>query len=271
MSKAISNKVVSKDGTPIAFNSVGKGPAVIIVSGALGTGTDPMHVELAELLAPHFTVYNYDRRGRGDSGDTPPYAVEREIEDIEAVIDEAGGSASLYGISSGAVLALDAANKLPDKVKKVAMYEPPVITNHDTHPPVPADYVERQTRLVAEGRRGDAVALFMKVVGVPEEYIEPMRQDPSWAGMENVAHTLPYDGVILRGISYGTPLQPNRWASAAMPVVVIAGGESEPFFHDGAKTLVEQLPNAQYRTLEGQSHGVESPALAPVLDAFFKD
>lgn len=271
MDKATVNKVTSKDGTPIAYYRAGSGPAVIIVSGALGTGTDPMHVELAELLAPHFTVYNYDRRGRGESGDTPPYAVEREIEDIEAVIDEAGGSASLYGISSGAVLALEAANKLPNKVKKVAMYEPPVITNDDTFPPLPADYAERQARLVAEGRRGDAVALFMKVVGVPEEYIEPMRQDPSWAGMENVAHTLPYDGIILRGISYGTPLEPNRWSSAAMPVAVIAGGASEPFFHEGAKTLADQLPNAQVRVLEGQSHGVESPALAPLLLEIFKD
>jgi pimeloyl-ACP methyl ester carboxylesterase len=167
------------------------------------------------------------------------------------------------------VLALEAANKLPNKVKKVAMYEPPVITNTDTFPPLPEDYVERQTRLVAEGRRGDAVALFMKTVGVPEEYIAPMRQDPSWAGMENVAHTLPYDGIILRGISYGTPLEPDRWADATMPVLVIAGGESEQFFHDGAQALVDQLPNAQRYTLEGQSHGVESPALAPVLDEFF--
>ncbi|HET9495494.1 MAG TPA: alpha/beta hydrolase, partial [Chloroflexia bacterium] len=191
MEKATVNKVTSKDGTPIAYYRTGSGPAVIIVSGALGTGTDPMHVELADLLASRFTVYNYDRRGRGESGDTPPYAVEREIEDIEALIDEAGGSASLYGLSSGAVLALEAANALPGKVKKVALYEPPVITNADTFPPLPADYVERQANLVAEGRRGDAVALFMKTVGVPAEYIEPMRQDPSWAGMEGVAHTLP--------------------------------------------------------------------------------
>jgi pimeloyl-ACP methyl ester carboxylesterase len=268
MNKLIANKVTSKDGTPIAYYRTGEGPAVILVSGALGTGTDPMHVELADLLAPHFTVYNYDRRGRGDSGDTPPYAVEREIEDIDALIDEAGGAASLYGISSGAVLALEAANKLPKKVKKVAMYEPPVITD-DSFPPLPEDYVEQQARLVAEGRRGDAVALFMKVVGVPEEYIAPMRQDPSWAGMENVAHTLPYDGIILRGISYGKPLAPNRWLSATMPVLVIAGGASEPFFHSGAKALVGQLPNGQVRTLEGQSHGVESPALAPMLADFF--
>jgi pimeloyl-ACP methyl ester carboxylesterase len=263
------NKVTSKDGTPIAYYRTGEGPAVILVTGALGTGTDPMHIELADLLAPHFTVYTYDRRGRGGSGDTPPYSVEREIEDIEALIEEAGGSASLYGISSGAVLALEAANKLPNKVKKVAMYEPPVITNSDTFPPLPEDYVEQQARAVAEGRRGDAVALFMKVVGVPEEYIAPMRQDPSWAGMENVAHTLPYDGIILRGISYGTPLAPNRWPAATMPVLLVAGGESERFFHDGAKEIAGQLPNAQVRTLEGQSHGVESPALTPVLDEFF--
>ena len=129
-------KVISRDGTPIVYEKSGEGPAVILVTGALGLGTDPMFRDLAELLAPHFTVYNYDRRGRGESGDTLPYTVEREVEDIEAIIDEAGGSASLYGLSSGATLALEAANILPGKVKKLAMYESPFIVD-DSRPPIP--------------------------------------------------------------------------------------------------------------------------------------
>ena len=268
MNNLTANKVASKYGTPIAYYRTGEGPAVILVTGALGTGTDPMNAELADLLASRFTVYNYDRRGRGGSGDTPPYAVEREIEDIEALIEEAGGSASLYGLSSGAVLALEAANRLPGKVAKLALYEPPIFVNHN-FPPVPADYVEQQTALLAEGRRGDAVALFMKVVGVPEEYIGPMRQDPSWAGMEQIAHTLPYDGMVLRGVSEGNPLPSGRWSTATMPTLVIVGEQTEFIFGSGARALVEQLPNARLRILEGQGHDVQSPALAPVLEEFF--
>ena len=169
--------VASKDGTTIAFDQSGKGPVVLLVAGALGVRSHPMFTQLAAHLAPHFTVLNYDRRGRGDSGDTPPYAVGREIEDIEALIDEAGGSAFLYGISSGAVLALEAASQLPVKVKKLALYEPPFIVG-DSRPPLPKDYVQQVNEMVAAGRRGDAVALFMKVVGVPEEFIPQMREMP---------------------------------------------------------------------------------------------
>lgn len=261
-------KVTSKDGTPVAFDRSGEGPAVVLVSGALGVRAHPMFTQLAEPLSQHFTVYNYDRRGRGDSGDKPPYSVEREVEDIEALIDEAGGSAFVYGISSGAALALEAGNKLPSKVRKLALYEPPFIVDN-THPPIPNDYVEQVNRMVAEGRRGDAVALFMKVVGVPEEYIPMMREDPSWAEMEKVAHTLAYDGAVLRDNSSGNPLRPNQWDSATMPTLVIAGGESEAFFHNGAQALVDVLPNAQRRTLEGQTHEVSAEALAPVLVEFF--
>jgi pimeloyl-ACP methyl ester carboxylesterase len=260
--------VTSKDGTLIAYDLSGEGPALILVAGATGVRAYPMFAELAALLAPRFTIYNYDRRGRGDSGDTTPYAVEREVEDIESLIDDAGGSASLCGFSSGAALALEAGNKLPTKVKKLALYEPPFIVD-DTHPPIPEDYVQQLDRLVAEDRRGDAVALFMKVVGVPEEYIPGMRQDPSWAGLEKLAHTLAYDGAVMRDNASGRPLRPHQWDAATMPTLVIAGGESPPFFHNGAKALVKLLPNAHYYLLPGQSHGVASEAIAPVLVEFF--
>jgi uncharacterized protein YndB with AHSA1/START domain/pimeloyl-ACP methyl ester carboxylesterase len=271
------NKVTSKDGTPIAFDRLGEGPAVILVSGALGVRSHPIMARLAEQLAPHFTVLNYDRRGKGDSGDTPThttYAVEREIDDIEALIDEAGGPdgwAYLYGLSSGAALALEAANKLgAGKVKKLALYEPPFIVD-DSHPPLPNDYVQQVNRMVAEGRRGDAVALFMKVVGVPEEFIPQMREMPMWPEMEKGAHTLAYDGTIMGDNQSGKPLPPNEWPAATMPTLVIVGGESPAFFQNGTQALVDALPNAQRHTLEGQTHEVAAEALAPLLVEFFRN
>lgn len=263
--------VPSKDGTEIAFDQSGEGSPIILVAGALGVRSHPMFTQLAAHLAPHFTVINYDRRGRGDSGDTLPYAVEREIEDIEALIDEAGGSAFLYGISSGAVLALEAANKLRTKVKKLALYEPPFIVD-DSRPPMPRDYVQQVNEMVAAGRRGDAVALFMKVVGVPEEFIPQMREMPMWPEMEKEAHTLVYDATIMGETQAGMPLPSEKvkqWASATMPTLVIVGGASEAFFQHGTQALVDILPNAQRRTLEGQTHEVAAEALAPVLMEFF--
>lgn len=274
-------QVTSKDGTAIAFDQSGKGPAAILVTGALGTRSDPMAAELAAYLAPHLTVYNYDRRGRGDSGDRAPYAVEREIEDIEALIDAAGGSAFLYGLSSGAVLALEAASRLPTKVKKLAMYEPPFIID-GSRPPLPEDYVEQINRAIAAGRPGDAVEIFMtQALLMPAEFVTQMRNaplsgmssegatPPEWAEMEKVAHTLAYDGMIVSEVARGRPLPTRKWASVTMPALVITGEKSEPFFHSGAKALVNDLLNAQHRILEGQDHAVAPKALAPVLVEFF--
>ncbi|HEX3049247.1 MAG TPA: alpha/beta hydrolase [Aggregatilineaceae bacterium] len=270
--------VTSHDGTTIAYDQVGHGPALILVSGALGKRGDPT---LANLLAPHFTVIHHDRRGRGDSGDTPPYAVQREVEDIEALIDAAGGSAYLYGMSSGAVLALEAASKLPGKVNKLVMYEPPLITDA-SRPPAPADLVEYLQRAVAEGRRGDAVEYFMtQAVLVPAEFVAQMRfapvavgsegavTTPMWEEMEKIAHTLVYDSLIMDGLMSGNPLPPQRWYANTAPTLVITGGNSGPFFANSAQRLIKDLPNAQHRVLPGQDHAVAPAALTPLLIEFF--
>jgi pimeloyl-ACP methyl ester carboxylesterase len=259
--------VRSQDGTTITYDRIGDGPPVILVTAALGTrGFDPLSP--ARQLAARFTAISYDRRGRGDSGDTPPYAVEREVEDIAALVEAVGGTAFAYGISSGAVLALEAANRLPG-ITKVAMYEPPFIID-DSRPPLPADYVPRLNELIAAGRRGEAVELLMTVaIGVPAEYLGPMRADPSWAGMEAVAHTIAYDGMVVGETMSGKPLPADRWTSVAASTLVIAGSNSEPFFHSGARALADLLPGARFRSLEGQDHAVSPDALAPVLIEFF--
>lgn len=259
-------KVYSKDGTPIAFDRSGEGRPVILVSPALGDreGTAP----LAALLAPHFTVFNYDRRGRGDSGNTAPYAVEREIEDIQALVTEAGGPAFVYGWSSGAVLAIEAAAS-GLAIAKLALYEPPFIVD-DSRAPVPEDYVARITRLVAAGRRGDAVEFFMtKAVEVPAEFVAQMRNSPIWSAMEDLAHTLPYDGAIMGNNMVGKPLRAKHWASVTAPALVMDGGKSPAWMHNAAQAVADALPNAQRRTLEGQDHGADPAVLAPVLVEFY--
>ncbi len=180
-------RVFSKDGTAIAFNRVGDGPPVILVDGALCYRAFGSSRPLAKLLAQHFTVFTYDRRGRGESGDTAPYAVEREVEDIEALVNEAGGAAFIWGISSGAVLALEATNRLTG-IKKVALYEAPFIVD-DSHPTTKDDWV-RINEAVAANRRKDAVKFFLKLVGLPVFFIALMRLMPVWSKLKAVAHTI---------------------------------------------------------------------------------
>jgi pimeloyl-ACP methyl ester carboxylesterase len=261
--------VTSEDGTSIAFDQSGEGSPVILVNGALGARSHPMQMELAALLAEDFTVYNYDRRGRGDSGDTAPYAVEREIEDIDALIDEAGGSAFVYGISSGAILALEAASTLSTKVEKLALYEPPFILD-DSRPPLPEDYVEQLDEAIAADDRSAAVEIFMtQAMCVPDEHLEPMRNDPTWAEMEELAHTIAYDGAIVRDVMAGEPWPADKWDSVISPTLAISGEMSEEFFHDAAKTLVHDLADAQHHPLEGQGHEVAPEVLVPVLEEFY--
>ncbi len=279
--------VTSRDGTRIAYDAAGEGPALLLVGGALSFRGFDGAEELVKLLAPHFTVLNFDRRGRGDSGDTPPYAVAREVEDIEAVIDAHGGSAFVYGMSSGAVLSLEAASRLGDKVRAVLMYEPPLIID-DSRPPVSPEYARRLEQTLAEGRRGDAVALFMtEAVGVPPEFVDQMRYGedgedgpaasngdamapPDWDRMEQVAHTLLYDQAIAGPTMRGERALPAHWARATQPVLVVTGGESEPFFHSGAQAIAELLPNGEHRILEGQSHAVAPAAIAALMTDFFQ-
>src|SRR5579864_2270912 len=196
--EAVMNTLESKDGTRIAFDRQGEGPALILVDGAMTRRSDGSKPELARMLAQHFTVYTYDRRGRGDSGDTMPYAVEREVEDIDAMIDEAGGSAFLYGHSSGACLAMDATVALGGKVEKLAMYEAPYNDDPEAQKRW-RQYLKDLSEALATGRRGDAAALFMAYVGMPAAQIEGMRHAPFWAGMEAVAPTLAYDHAGVMG------------------------------------------------------------------------
>ncbi|SRR5216684_2456542 len=256
--------VKSKDGTSIGYDRVGEGPAVIIVDGALSTRGG--NADLARLLADRFTVFRYDRRGRGDSGDTQPYAVEREIEDIDALIEAAGGSAFLYGHSSGACLAMDATVELGGKVGKLAMYEAPY--NDDPAAQEAWDeYLTNLTELLASGRRGDAVALFMALVGTPAAQIEGMRHAPFWAGLEAIAPTLAYDHTGIMGEHGSIPAE--QAARVHVPTLVMSGTNGLPFMVVTARTLSRTIPGAELRTLDGQAHDVHADVLAPVLAEFF--
>jgi pimeloyl-ACP methyl ester carboxylesterase len=254
--------VGSKDGTAIAFDRVGEGAPVILVCGAAVDRSS--NARLAELLSSDFTVFNFDRRGRGDSGDTPPYAVERELEDLAALVDEAGGAADLYGSSSGAALVLKAAAAgLP--ATKLALWEPPFILDASRRPP--ADQIEQLERMVADGRRGDAAAYFLReVVRMPAELVAEARNQPWWAVQEALAHTLAYDARIMGDYALPRALA----ASLQMPTLVLAGGDDIPWMRETARALADALPRGQSRMLDGQTHDVDDAVLAPVLKAFFR-
>lgn len=259
--------VTSRDGTTIAYDQQGDGPAVILVAGALCARLSWSGPQLARRLAPQFTVYNYDRRGRGDSGDTQPYAVAREIEDLDALITAAGGSASLYGHSSGAALALEAAAALGAKVTKVALYDAPYHEDAESRSAWNT-YIGRLAEALATGRRGDAIALFMEYVGTPHEQVAGMRHAPFWPAMEAIAPTLAYDHIALLGQDCGVP--DDRAATVQVPALVMYGGASHPVMQAAARVLGRALPQAHLRALDGQTHDVQNEALAPVLETFFR-
>ena len=256
--------VTSADGTAIAYEKNGAGPALVVVDGALTTRTSSSKAELIALLSPRLTVYTYDRRGRGDSGDTPRYAVAREIEDLDAVIEEAGGSAALYGHSSGACLALDAAVAFGGRVGKLAMYEAP----YDNDPQARAAwerYLSEMSEALAAGRPGDAVALFMAFVGTPAEQIDGVRRSGFWADLEAVAPTLAYDHAGVLGTDRSVP---QRAARVAVPTLVMHGSAGAPFMAETARVLQKAIAGAELRALAGQGHNVSPEALAPVLAEF---
>ena len=222
----------------------------------------------AEPLEKHFTVYNYDRRGRGESGDTQPYAVEREIEDINALIREAGGSAFVFGGSSGGVLTLDAAAH-GSNITKLAVYEPPFVVDN-SRDPVPADIVDQLKELVTSGRRGDAAETFMtKGSLMPADLVAGMRTQPFWPSVEAVAHTLVYDAMIMGNTMQGTRLPVDRWAAITIPTLVIYGDAGPEWSRNAAEALLKLLPHGARQTLEGQFHTLTPAALTPILEKFY--
>jgi pimeloyl-ACP methyl ester carboxylesterase len=261
------NTVISEDGTAIAYDRLGTGPAVILVGGAFSYRRFPKTVELAERLAERFTVINYDRRGRGDSADGRSYAVEREIEDLAALIDAAGGSASLWGWSSGAVLALRAAaGGLP--IERLALYEPPARVD-DTHPAPPSDFARRLDDYLASGDRSGAVKHYMtKGMGVPAIIVNVMRLLPFWSRLKAVAHTTPYDWAVLGDLMSGKPLDPEAWAGVQAPTLVMAGSKSPALLRDAAAALADVLPHGELRILEGQSHNPSMKVQAQVVTEY---
>lgn len=259
--------VSSSDGTRIAYDQTGTGPALILVDGAMCHRAFGPMPALVPLLAPHFTVITYDRRGRNESTDNAPYAVEREIEDLAALIALAGGSAFVYGISSGAALALLAtASGLP--VTGLALYEPPYRSNvGDAERNAAVQYRDQMNELSAAGRRGDMVRMFMTLVGTPSEAIEGMSHSPMWPMFEAVAPTLSYDAAIMGDNS--VPI--DRAATVTVPTLVAAGGASPEWFRVAAHELAEAIPDHREATLDGQTHEVDPTVLAPRLIAFFSE
>ena len=259
----------SKDGTPIAFDRLGEGPPVIVVCGAMCDRA--LMRPTAEELAKHFTVFNYDRRGRGDSGDTTPYAVEREIEDLGALVAEAGGTASVYGHSSGAGLVLHAAaHGLP--IAKIVLHDPPYAPDGDEEARrISREYGENLKAVLSQDRRGDAVELFMTLVGMPQEMVEGMRHTPRWAELKALAPTLAYDSEVMGDVGRDGTIPVDQAGRVTVPALVLTGGADYPWMTDVGRRLADAMPNGRHKVLEGQEHSVPPEVLVPVLAEFFVD
>jgi pimeloyl-ACP methyl ester carboxylesterase len=265
--------VTSRDGSKIAYDRTGAGPTVILVGGALSFREFSKMTELAELLSARTTVINYDRRGRGDSTETTPFshatAVQREVEDLAAIIEAEGGTASLWGWSSGGALALEAA-KADIGVERVSVYEVPYMVDPSHNRPT-SDYAARLDELVAAGDRNGLVKHFMRnAIGIPAPFVAAMRLMPMWKQLRTTAHTLPYDWEALGAERmYGAALDPEHFADITVPVQVVHGSKSPEVLQKGSRALAEVLPEAELRELQGVSHNVKMDLLVPVIANFF--
>jgi pimeloyl-ACP methyl ester carboxylesterase len=262
--------VQSKDGTTISFDAQGDGQPLIIIDGATAyRAINPTNAELAQQLSDRFRVYTYDRRGRGESTDTSPYAIEREIEDVAALIADAGAPAVVFGWSSGAVLALDtAAAGLP--ITHLALFEPPFVVD-DGRPPLPTDYVQQLDAAVAAGRPGDAVELFMTAaVGIPADDVAGLRQSPFWPTLEALAPTIAYDGRIMGSTMSGSSLPGDRWAAVTVPVLFMHGNDTMPFLISAAQAAATHLPTATLQAVPGEQHSAAADVLAPEIRQFVR-
>jgi len=249
----------------------GTGPAVVLVDGALCYHGSGPGRKIAKQLSKQHTVYLYDRRGRGESGDVQPYAVQREIEDLESIIKVAGGSAYVFGQSSGAILSLEAAAKLgPTVIPKLAVYEAPIITNSDRFALGPKD-LQYMRDLIDSGRRSDAVKFFFKSIELPGVFSALLRFTPLWPKLKSLAPTLVYDFTITTPYQTGAPLPQGQWKAVTMPVWVGAGSKSPQWMQHSERMLTDLLPKASYHLLAGQTHNLKARGIVSELMQFFQD
>jgi pimeloyl-ACP methyl ester carboxylesterase len=262
--------ITSPDGTQIAYERSGSGPSVVVVSSALADHRDAKR--LVRRLSERFTVFNFDRRGRGDSGDNTKGGRPREVDDLAALIEAAGGSAMVFGSSSGAVLALEAANALGPKIPRLALFEPPFIVDN-SRPPVAAEDIRRIEERLAAGDRSGVVKEFMiKQLGMPPAMVGVMRLLPTWSKLKKLAPTLPYDLKVMDGTQSGRPLPEGRWTGVSVPTLVLTGEKSDAFLRKAGESLAGLIPTAKHETLAGASHSavVAAPKrLAKVLVDFW--
>jgi hypothetical protein len=259
--------VRSADGTPIAFEVFGDGPAVITVGGA--TCDRALMRPTARALGETFTAVTYDRRGRGDSGDTQPYAVEREVEDLAALVERVGGRAHLYGHSSGSGLVLHAvAGGLP--VERFVVHDPPYSPDDPAARAEARRFAEALAGLLAADRRADALEMFFRGVGMPDEVVDGMRSSPSWSGLLALAPTLAYDSAVMGDVDRGGAIPEDVAARATRPGLVLVGSESPPFMHEVARRLTEVLPEGIHRVVEGQDHVADPEVLVPLVAEFLR-
>ncbi|WP_277678342.1 alpha/beta fold hydrolase [Gracilibacillus dipsosauri] len=259
------NIVPSKDGTQIAYDVLGKGPVLIFITGATCFRSFEPVIHDASTFAQQFTVYNYDRRGRGDSSNTLPYSIEKEIDDLEALIDEAGGDVHLYGHSSGAIIALEAAIRLDNKINKVVLYDPPYVEDEAAKKEF-NQLKEQLNELLEQKKYAEALAFFLEGIGIPREVIDGMfRQSPQWNSMLKIAPTLAYDTML------ASDLAPLKKASkVTVPVQIIVGKENPKNMQEVAKQLSEAIPNAKLIELEGQNHMPDPKLVLQIMSSFLK-
>jgi pimeloyl-ACP methyl ester carboxylesterase len=258
--------VTSRDGTRIAYETLGSGPALILVDGALCYRASGPARPLAEQLKDRFTVYIYDRRGRGESGDTAPYSTEREVEDLQAIVAAAGGNALVYGISSGGALALETANRTPG-ITRVFVYEAPFIV--DGSRTLAPGYAEKMQRLIQSGQNGAALKHFMGTgVGLPGFMLFIMQFMPMWKNLKAIAPTLAYDTALTAPLQQSQPLSKSRWSGIAAPAMIVGGTKSDNWMRNAQKAIAAVLPNASHAELEGQNHMVKPEAIAPMITEF---
>lgn len=250
--------VTSADGTLIAADRSGDGPPLVVVVGAFCDRSSSK--SLAAILSSSYTVHEYDRRGRGDSGDTVPHSVQREVEDLAAIATATEGPPFVYGHSSGGALALEAAAQGVE-MRKIAVYEPPYTGDIDPGP----EFSQQLDGLVQTGRRAEAAERFLTLTGAPSQVIAHIKAGPGWPRMQALAHTLSRD----RNLGNGGQVPVERLGRITVPVLAMAGGASPEWARNAVQTIAQALPDAEARAVEGQHHVPADDLLTSILAAFF--